>query len=328
MNPWMRSPRLLALLTALCSVATAPVADAQSWPTKPIRIISPHPPGGPGDVPFRGIAQFLGPQYGQPFVVENRPGANAIIGAELCAKAAPDGYTLCATNNGTISLNPFAYSKLPYEPLRDFIGVINIGAIESALIVHPKVPANSVKELFDMVKAKPNSLSWSTIGVGSGGHLVLEWFRSKGIEFLHVPFKGGEAAMNAVIGGQVDVSLNAAGRVAPMIRAGKLKALAVDTDRPSQFVMGVPPLRDHGFETNMRIWIGMFAPTGTPRPIVERLNSDINSLLKNDEYVKKFLHSQGMVPVGGPVDEFNAHLKKERDFYAKLIKETGVKFEN
>jgi tripartite-type tricarboxylate transporter receptor subunit TctC len=322
----MKTAELFAACLAFAAAAALNDAAAQSWPAKPIRIISPHPPGGPGDIPFRGISQMLGPRYGQPFVVENRPGANAVIGAELCARAAPDGYTLCGTNNGTISLNPFAYAKLPYDPLKDFIGVVNIGAVESALIVNPKVPASSAKELFDTVRAKPDSLTWSTIGVGSGGHLVVEWFRTQGYGFLHVPFKGGEAAMNAVLGGQVDVSLNASGRTAPMIRAGKLRALAVDGEHASQFIPGVPTLKELGFDTgNMRIWIGLFAPTGTPRAIVERLNADINGLLRDDEYLKKYLGTQGMVPIGGSVDQFNASLRRERDFYAKLIKDTGVK---
>ena len=317
----------IAACCALAALAASPVAlRAQAWPAKPIRIISPHPPGGPGDIPFRGISQLLGLRYGQPFVVENRPGANAIIGAELCAKAAPDGYTLCGTNNGTISLNPFAYAKLPYDPLKDFIGVVSIGAVESALVANPNVRANSAKELFEMARAKPDSLSWSTIGVGSGSHLVLEWFRTQGISFLHVPFKGGEQAMNAVVGGQVDVSLNSSGRTAPMIKAGKLKALAVDGERTSQFLPGVPTSKELGFYTgNMRIWVGLFAPVGTPRAIVDRLNTDINALLKDDEYVKKYLGTQGMVPTGGSVDQFNAYLRQERDFYERLLKQTGVK---
>ncbi len=319
--------KLARIVCCLLAVAVCPATVfAQSWPAKPVRIISPHPPGGPGDIPFRGIGQMLGPRYGQPFIVDNRPGANAIIGAEQCAKAPPDGYTLCGTNNGTISLNPFAYARLPYDPLKDFIGVVNVGAVESALVANPRVPANSARELFELARQKPNSLTWSTIGVGSGSHLVLEWFRTQGIAFLHVPFKGGEQAMNAVVAGQVDVSLNSSGRTAPMIKGGKLKALAVDGERASQFLPGVPTLKELGFDTgNMRIWVGLFAPTGTPRAIVDRLNADINGLLADDEYVKKYLATQGMVPAGGSVDEFNAYLRREHDFYDRLLKETHVK---
>ena len=322
MNHAFRFAGAALMLTGLLAL---PAAQAQSWPTKPIRIISPHPPGGPGDIPFRGIAQYLGPKYGQPFVIENLPGANAVIGAEMCAKAAPDGYTFCGTNNGTISINPLAYPNLPYDPLKDFIGIINIGEIESVLIAHPSFPANTIEELFAMAKAKPDSISWSTIGVGSGSHLTLEWLRTRGVPFLHVPFKGGEAAMNAVVGGQVNISMNAAGRTAPMIRAGKLKAIAVSGDRPSQFVPGVRSLGEAGYKVDTGIWIGMFAPAAVPRALVVRLNADINGLLKNKDYVAKFVSTQGMVPVGGSVDEFNAYLKKERAFYEKLVKDTGVK---
>jgi len=297
---------------------------AQPWPVKPIRIISPHPPGGPGDIPFRGFQEYLGPKYGQPFIIENRPGANAVIGAELCAKAAPDGYNLCGTNNGTVSINPLAYPKLPYDPARDFVGVARLGDLESLIIAHPSVAANNLEELFAIVKAKPDSLTWSTIGVGSGAHMTVEWLRSRGIQFLHVPFKGGEAAMNAVIGGQVDVSMNAAGRTAPMIKAGKLKAIAASGSKPSSFVAGVRSMGESGFRVDTGVWIGLFAPAATPRAIVERLNADINSLLKNTEYVAKYLTTQGMVPAGGSLEEFSAQLREERAFYEKLVKETGI----
>ena len=199
MNPILRF--FCGCLAIAGSIAPI-LALAQQWPAKPIRIISPHPPGGPGDIPFRGFQEYLSPKYGQPFIIENRPGANAVIGAELCAKAAPDGYTLCGTNNGTVSINPLAYQNLPYDPAKDFVGVARLGDLESLIIAHPSVPANNLEELFAIVKAKPDSLTWSTIGVGSGAHMTVEWLRTRGFQFLHVPFKGGEAAMNAVIGGQ------------------------------------------------------------------------------------------------------------------------------
>ncbi len=297
---------------------------AQQWPAKPIRIISPHPPGGPGDIPFRGFQEFLSQKYGQPFVIENRPGANAVIGAELCAKAAPDGYTLCGTNNGTVSINPIAYPKLPYDPPKDFIGIARIGDIESLIVAHPSVPVNTFEELVAYAKGKPNALTWSTIGVGSGAHMTLEWLRTRGVEVLHVPFKGGEAAMNAVIGGQVDLSMNAAGRTVPMIKSGKLKAISVSGIRASQFLPGVRSMGESGYTVDTGVWIGLFAPAGTPKVIVERLNADINGLLKNKDYVARYLTTQGMVPTGGTVEEFGQQLREERAFYEKLVKDTGV----
>ena len=312
-------------IAALAQPAVAQAALAQHWPVKPIRIISPHPPGGPGDIPFRGFQEYLGPKYGQPFVIENRPGANAVIGAELCAKAAPDGYTLCGTNNGTVSINPLAYQNLPYDPAKDFVGVARLGDLESLIVAHPSVPANNLEELLAIVKTKPDSLTWSTIGVGSGAHMTVEWLRTRGFQFLHVPFKGGEAAMNAVIGGQVNVSMNAAGRTAPMIKAGKLKAIAASGSQASAFVAGVRSMGESGFKVDTGVWIGLFAPSSTPRAIVERLNADINDLLKNKDYVSKYLSTQGLVPTGGSVNEFAVQLREERAFYEKLVKDTGLK---
>ncbi len=312
-------------IAALAQPALAQAALAQHWPVKPIRIISPHPPGGPGDIPFRGFQEYLGPKYGQPFVIENRPGANAVIGAELCAKAAPDGYTLCGTNNGTVSINPLAYQNLPYDPAKDFVGVARLGDLESLIVAHPSVPANNLEELLAIVKTKPDSLTWSTIGVGSGAHMTVEWLRTRGFQFLHVPFKGGEAAMNAVIGGQVNVSMNAAGRTAPMIKAGKLKAIAASGSQASAFVAGVRSMGESGFKVDTGVWIGLFAPSSTPRAIVERLNADINDLLKNKDYVSKYLSTQGLVPTGGSVNEFAVQLREERAFYEKLVKDTGLK---
>lgn len=317
--------RIACTCLTLAAVIAPISSQAQQWPAKPIRIISPHPPGGPGDIPFRGFQEYLSQKYGQPFIIENRPGANAVIGAELCAKAAPDGYTLCGTNNGTVSINPLAYQNLPYDPVKDFVGVAYLGDLESLIIANPAVPANNLDELLAIVKTKPDSLTWSTIGVGSGAHMTLEWLRFRGFHFLHVPFKGGEAAMNAVLGGQVDVSMNAAGRTAPMIKSGKLKAIAATGSQPSAFVPGVKSMGESGYKVDTGVWIGLFAPAATPRPIVERLNADINGLLKNKEYVAKYLNTQGIVPTGGSVDEFAVKLREERAFYEKLVKDTGVK---
>ena len=220
--------------------------------------------------------------------------------------------------------NPIAYPKLPYDPVKDFVGVVRLGDIESLIVAHPSVPANNFDELVALAKAKPDALTWSTIGVGSGAHMTLEWLRTRGVQFLHVPFKGGEAAMNAVIGGQVNLSLNAAGRTVPMVKSGKLKAIAVSGTRASQFIPGVRAMGDSGYGVDTGVWIGLFAPAATPRAIVDKLNADINGLLKNKDYVAKYLTTQGMVPTGGSVAEFNTQLKEERAFYEKLVKDTGV----
>jgi tripartite-type tricarboxylate transporter receptor subunit TctC len=315
---------------ALCAALLAALgqANAQTWPAKPIRVIVAGPAGGPGDIPPRGIGQYLAPKLGQPFVIENRPGANGILGAEVCAKAAPDGYTLCSLNNGTVSVNPIAYPSLSYDPPRDFAPIINFGFTDSALIVNPSVPANSMRELLEMARKTPGSLAWSTIGTGSSAHLYVEWFRTQGISFLHVPYKGGDAVMNSVISGDTQVAISAVGRLLPQIKAGKLKPLAILGDRPSPFLPGVATFKDQGVDLWLRVWIGLFAPAGVSKQIVQQLNAEISKLLKDPQYVKQFLYTQGMVPDGGgSPEEFAQFLKDDRGMYERIVKATGVKLE-
>ena len=309
-----------------CALLVAPVF-AQDYPSKPVRIIVAYTPGGGTDLMGRIVGKKLGESWGQQVVVENRPGAGGIVGLDACAKSTPDGYTFCVSNNGGFSIAPLAQAKLPFDPLRDFTPVVNFGTLESILIVHPSVPARTARELFDMARAKPDALAFSSIGQGSGGHLHMEWFKAKGMPMLHVPYKGGEAAMNAVISGDAQVSLNGAGRVAPMVKAGKLKALAVDGDRASEFIPGVPSLVELGYDVNLRNWIGLLAPTGTPREVVVRLNTEVNGLLKDPQFVKQFLHSQGMVPAGGSPEAFGEFLRRDRKMYEDLVRDAGVKFQ-
>ena len=319
-----RVSRVFLMMFPLMLVSAA---QAQNWPQKPVRIIIHQPPGGPSDSVPRGMQVHLAPKLGQAFVIENRPGAGGVVGLEACARAAPDGYTFCVSNNGGYSIAPLARTKLPFDTFRDFIPVVNFGTLESILIVHPSVPVSSAKELFDMVRAKPDTLTFSTIGHGSGGHLHMEWFRAKGMPMVHVPYKGGDAAMNAVVTGEVNVSLNGAGRVAPMVRAGKLKALAVDGDTPSEFIPNVLSLVQLGYDVNLRNWIGLFAPAATPRELVQRVNSEVNGLLADPQFVKQFLHSQGMVASGGTPEAFAGFLKKDRQMYEGLVRDAGVKFQ-
>jgi tripartite-type tricarboxylate transporter receptor subunit TctC len=318
-------PRRVMLL-ALSALAYCPIALAQAWPAKPLRIINHQPPGGPSDSGPRLLQSQLGPIYGVPIVIENRTGAGGAIGLEACARSAPDGYNLCTANNGSFSILPVIRPSLPFDTVKDFAPVFRFGTLESILIVHPSVPAQSAKELFELARARPDALSFSSIGVGSGGHLHLEWFKAKGMPMLHVPYKGGDAAMNAVIAGDVQVSLNAAGRVAPMVKAGKLRALAVDGDRASEFIPNVPSLVELGYDVNLRNWLGLFAPAGTPREVVQRINTDLNAQLKNPEVVAKFLHSQGVAAGGGSPEAFGEFLKRDRQMYESLIRGAGIKF--
>lgn len=318
----------LALAAMLACLPAAPAANAQAYPSRPVRMIVPHPVSGPADTPARGISQALGAVFGQPFVVDNRPGANGIVGMEACAKAAPDGHTLCVTNNGVISLNPFVHSRLPYEPLRDYAPVILIGYLDSALAVNGSVPANSVKDLFDLARAAPGTITWGTFGYGSSAHLVIEWLRNgMGVAFNHIPYKTSAQALAAVVSGEVQVVLHSAAPVARQAQAGRVKALAVTGDKRSMFLPGTPSFKELGIEMQFRNWIGMFAPAGTPKEIVHRLNMEIERLLADPKFGEQYLTAQTLEAAGGSPEDFGAFLKADRDMYARLARIAGVKIE-
>ena len=223
--------------------------------------------------------------------------------------------------------NPIAYPKLPYDPVKDFVGVVRLGDIESLIVAHPSVPANNFDELVALAKAKPDALTWSTIGVGSGAHMTLEWLRTRGVQFLHVPFKGGEAAMNAVIGGQVNLSLNAAGRTVPMVKSGKLKAIAVSGTRASQFIPGVRAMGDSGYGVDTGVWIGLFAPAATPKSIQDKLFAAVHKVMQMPDVQERLKNGMMTLALSNSPQEWTDSVRQQTLQWSEVVKANQVKID-
>ncbi len=317
------------LIAGTAALAFSGAVLSQAYPAKAVRIIVPHPPGSVVDVPIRGAAQIWSQEFGQPFVVDNRAGAEGIIGAEACAKAAPDGYTLCGTDSLVISLNPATRSRLPYEPRRDFTPVVQMGFLTSVVAVAPTLPVKSMEELIAMARARPGVVSWGSWGVVSLANIYIEWLRlSKGITFLNVPYKSALQSTQALLAGEIQVSLFGAGPAAAQQKAGKLRVIAVNGETRSEILPEVPSFKEAGVDLPIRVWFGFFAPAGTSPDIVQRLNSVIARTLPDPQFKAKFLTSQGLELVGtagGTPAQFAAFLQAERSVYENIVKVTGIR---
>jgi len=318
-----------ALVCVALALAAPPPVLAQSvYPAKPVRIVVPYAPGGANDVIGRIVADELTRRLGQTVLVENRPGASTAIGAEFVAKAPPDGYTLLGSSLTTFALLPNIRAKLPYDPLRDFEPVSLLALQPFALAVHPSLPATSVKQLIALAKANPGKLTYSTQGMGTGGHLSGEFLRTMtGVDIHHVPYKGGSQAVNDLVGGHVMLSFSTLSTLIPFAKAGRLRILAVTSARRSQIAPDIPTMAETGlagYDTGA--WNALVAPRGTPRPIVERLNAETTAALSNRE-IREKLSSQGYEPQGSTAQQLGEHIRSEHARYGKLIKAIGFREE-
>ena len=321
-----RAPQLLARVLGLAFAGLAATALAQAWPAKPIRVVVPGAVGTPGDLAARAFGPALAASLGQPLVVENRPGANGIIGVEAVVRAAPDGYTLLSTQGATISLNPWFYAKLPYEPLRDLAPVVNVGLIAAGLYGSAQVPAASLKDLMDAARGKPGDLVWATWGSGSFSDLYRAWAESQfGVTFREVSYKSPDQAAIAVMTGEAQVMLNTPAVMAPQVRAGKLRGLATIGQRRAPQLPDVPSFSELGLDLDFRGFVGVFAPAGTPREIVSRLNADMARQIADPEVARLLLERVSIEPRGGTPEEFAAFLKKDRETAGRLSKLANVK---
>ena len=318
---------LTMALGAFVLVVAQSVA-AQPYPNKPIRIIVPHPVGGATDAVSRGLATFLGPALGQSIVVDNRPGASGIIGAEACAKAPPDGYTLCVTNNDTVILNPLLYSKLPYDPDRDLIPVVNMGEISGIVIAHPSVPSNTVAELVAQGRKKPESVRWGTFGAGSVVHVYADWLsNTAGAAFLAVHYKGAGPAIQAVLAGEVDATLFAVGPAVPQVKAGKVKALAILGSKRSPLLPEVPTFTEQGFQYYITTWLGLFAPSGTPREVLQKLNAEIVKVARDPKFKESVLDGQTIEFTPGSPEDFANYIRKDRGNVEQIVRASRVRMD-
>jgi tripartite-type tricarboxylate transporter receptor subunit TctC len=318
--------RLRLLLTLLLPAALAPV-QAQNYPVKPVRVLIPWPPGGSNDVVGRIVMQKVGEALGQQFVIENRGGAAGTIGADLVAKSAPDGYTVMVHSTSHVG-NASMYKKLPYDTLKDFVGVALLATQPGALTVHVALPAKSVKEFVALARSHPGQINYSSSGNGSAPHLSMALFASMaGIRLVHVPYKGGAPQVTALVSGETQASLATLSTVLAHIQSGRLRALGVASLKRSNALPELPTIAEAGVPGyEMSPWVGAFAPAGTPKAIVDRLNTEINRALRLPE-VERNLASQAIDPWLSTPEEFDARLKADYEKYAKLIKLTGATIE-
>ena len=315
----------IALLGAIVVLLPA-AASAQAYPSKPIKLVVPFPPGGPLDLAGRAIADHLAKAWGQPVVVDNKPGAGGNIGADLVAKSAPDGYTIVMGALSTHAVNPHLFAKLPYDALKDFAPVTLVATTPNVLVLNPAVKANDVKELIALAKASPGKLSFASGSNGSAGHLSGELFKTlAGIDIVHVPYKGGAPAMQDLLGGQVQFMFDNLANSTAQLKAGKLKALAVTTAKRSSLAPELPTMAEAGVPGfDISTWYGIMAPAGTPPDVVRKLNGEIVKFLGSDE-AKEKLKAQGAEPAPMTPEQFDAFIRAEWTKYAKIVKDSGAK---
>ena len=301
-------------------------AAAQSYPVKAVRMIVPYPPGGGNDTLARLFAAKLSDRMGQQFVVENRPGAGAMIGTEAAAKSAPDGYTILLSSIATHALSPNLYSRVPYDPVKDFAPITLLGIAPTVLVVPADLPAKTLQELINL--AKKQQLAYASGGNGTPPHINAEVFKSvAGIDLLHVAYKGGGPALVDLMAGRVQAMLDTAASAMPHVRSGKLRALAISAPRRSPELPDLPTFAEAGlpqYDTNA--WYSMHAPAGTPPDIVRRLNAELVAILKDPEILARF-KQLATDPVGNSPEEFAAFVRAELDKYARIIKAAGIKLD-
>lgn len=323
------SRRELAYRSAVAFVLLIAAASAQAqYPTRPIRLVVPFAPGGGTDIVARTVAQKLTEIFGQTVIVDNRAGANGIIGTDQVAKAKPDGYTVLITI-ASHAINPTLYAKLPYDTNADLVPVSLLAEYPFVITVHPSVPAKSLRELIAFAKSHPNQLSYASSGNGSGPHLGMELFKTMTrIEMVHVPYKGAGAAAVDLISGQVQVFLNNFLAGMPMIKAGKLRALAVTSLKRSNVMPELPTVAESGAPGfSVTGWYGMLVPAGTPAAVVNALNDAVVKALRAKD-VNERLSGEAAVPVGSTPEQFARHLETEISKWASVIKQAGVRAEN
>ena len=318
--------RLAMAIVIAAAAGAAAQAGAQSYPTRPVRVIVPYAPGGATDLTARLVGAKVGEAFGQQVIVENRPGGAGMIGAEIVAKATPDGYTLLIATPAEIAINPHLFAKMTYQPERDFAPVSLAASTPLILVVHPAVPAQSVKDLLALARSKPGRMTSASAGTGGVQHMALDLLKMTAkVDIVHVPYKGAGPAIPDLIGGHVDMFFSGMPPALPHVKSGKLRALAVTTAKRSAAAPEVPTMAESGvtgFDINN--WFAFFVPAGTPADLIARLNTEINRALRLQD-VKDRLSPQGAEAVGTSPEELARYARAESEKYAKLIRASGAK---
>ncbi len=317
---------LLVCLLLCAGIAAVTAAHAQDYPNRPIRIIAQFTPGTSTDILARVIGQKLTESWGQQVVVDNRSGAGGVVGTELGAKAAPDGYTLTMAVSSGFGINPTLYAKLPYDAIRDFAPITNIALTPQTLVANPGFPAKSVKEFVAVARAKPGQINFASLGAGSTSHLTMEMFRSAaGIRLNHIPYKGSPAAHGDLFSGQIPVMFDAIPAVLPHVKSGRLRGLGIGSAQRSPFLPEVPTIAESGFPGFEAVgWIGIAAPAKTSPAILDKLHAEIVRIINTPE-MKERLATLAFTPVGDNRQQFSAFIKSEIARWGKAVKESGAK---
>jgi tripartite-type tricarboxylate transporter receptor subunit TctC len=302
-------------------------ACAQSYPVKTIRMILPFPPGGPTDLVGRMVAQKLSEQVGQSVVADSRPGASGNVGLELASKSPPDGYTL-VLSSPVISLSPLLYAKLNYDPQKDLAPISLVGAVRNVLVVHPSVPAKTLKELVQLARRNPGKLNYGSGGIGTTTHLAPELLKSlEKLDIVHVPYKGSGVALIGLASGQVDMEVLAAPAAVGQIQGGRVKAIAVLSPERLAALPNVPTTKESGYENfEMSVWYGILAPAGTPREIITRLNAEFTKATASADLKERFA-AAGVDPLSSTPEQFGTFIRSEATRFAKVVKDAGIKAE-
>jgi tripartite-type tricarboxylate transporter receptor subunit TctC len=325
----MRKLFAVVVSSALLLGAACATHAQDAYPTKPVKIVVPFATGGSTDIVARAIAAGLTERTGNPFIVENKPGATGVVGSDYVARAIPDGYTILI---GTVSSHSTAvslYTKLPYDPLKDFAPVTEIATIPNLVVVNPAVtPAKTLAEFVKAAKATPNSVAYASNGPGTSNHLATELLSSKtGLQMIHVPYRGSGPALQDLLAGRVGLMLDVVMTSYPYVKQGKLRALAVTSSKRSPLLPDVPTVAEQGFPGfEAIVWFGIFAPAKTPAPIVEKLNREIAGVLQT-KLLKDLLDGQGAIIVGGSPDEFRAMIQRDIEKWREVVVATGAKLD-
>ena len=303
-------------------------AWGQAFPTHPIHLIVQYPAGGAIDVLGRNIAQRAAAELGQPFVIDNKPGASGFLAFDACAKAPSDGYTVCLATGEGMSLNPFLFSKMPYDPSKDFVAVADLVRISGVIVASAKTPYDSMNDMVAYARANPRAINWASFGLGSNPHIYLSWIDHQAkVEITHVPYKGSAQTIPALLSGESDVTYIALGFVLPLIKSGKLKPLAVTTPKRLPQLPNVPTLSELGLDPGTQSWVGIFAPAHTPMPIVDVLNQAFTKAVHDASLIENFLAPQAFEPSTSTQDAFNAFTKQDRVWAQKVIQATNIKLD-